>query len=361
MTPDKDPFSYMLVDPIEEVLDAARRGEPVVLVDNEDRENEGDVVIAAEFATPEVIALMARRASGLICLALTESRATDIGLSRCNDLSRHCPNQTAFTQSIDASYGVTTGISAADRAHTIAAAIDPDQGPDSFCSPGHLFPLLARRGGVLERPGHTEAAVDIARLAGLTAAGVICEIMLDDGSMARLPDLVRFCAEHDLRLGTIADLVDWRLHHDRLVIRRHQRGRHFTYDDLVCGGRHVFSVPTEFSGHVPLVFGGMPTISEVRAGPPGAAYLQLSEVFAPQPGRAPSDVAVAIAAQVLRDVGIESVLEIDPSQRLDRLQRYGIGTRYAQQPNAQPPSQEGGSVNRRRQTAAAVDSTGGLV
>lgn len=325
MIPGRELLSQMQVDPIEDVIDAARRGEPIVLVDSEDRENEGDVVVVADFATPEVIAFMARRASGLICLALTEARARELGLGRSSDLSLRCLRQTAFTQSIEAREGITTGISAADRAHTIATAIDPDQGPEAICSPGHMFPLIARRGGVLERPGHTEAAVDIARLAGLTPAGVICEIMLDDGRMARLPDLVRFCAEHDLRLGTIADLIDWRLHHDRLVRRRRQEGRLLHYDDLVCGGRHVLATSVA-DGPVPLVLGGVPSMNSVRDMSPGVAFLQLSETFAPQPGHRPSDVAIAIAAQILRDAGIDWVLSADPVQRLDRLQRHGVST-----------------------------------
>jgi 3,4-dihydroxy-2-butanone 4-phosphate synthase len=322
MQPDRAPLSAVQVDPIEDVIDAARRGEAVVLVDSEDRENEGDVVIVAEFATPEVIAFMARRASGLICLAVTESRASELGLRRSSD-GAHCLRQTAFTQSIEARQGITTGISAADRAHTIATAINPQCGPEEICSPGHMFPLIARRGGVLERPGHTEAAVDLARLAGRYPAGVICEIMLDDGRMARLPDLMRFCARHDLRLGTIAELIDWRLRHDRLVRRRPQDGHLLHYDDLVCGGRHVFS-SVRVEGPVPLVLGAAPSMSQVRETLPGMAFLQLSDAFAPQPGREPSDVAIAITAQILRDAGIDEVEDVAPKQGLGRLQRYGI-------------------------------------
>jgi 3,4-dihydroxy-2-butanone 4-phosphate synthase len=322
--PERTPLELMQVDPIEDVIDAARRGEPIVLVDSEDRENEGDVVIVAEFATPDVIAFMARRASGLICVALTEMRASELGLSRSSG-SGHCLRQTAFTQSIEAKDGITTGISAADRAQTIATAIDPDRGPEAISSPGHMFPLIARRGGVLERPGHTEAAVDIARLAGLNPAGVICEIMLDDGRMARLPDLVRFSAEHDLRLGTIADLIKWRLHHDRLVRRRRQEGHLLHYDDLICAGRHVLATALA-DGPMPLLLGGVPSMSNVRDTSPGAAFLQLSETFAPQPGQVPSDVAIAITAQILKDAGIDWVVGADPMQRLDRLQLHGICT-----------------------------------
>lgn len=334
--PERIPLARMQVDPIKDVIDAARRGEAIILVDSEDRENEGDIVIIAEFATPDVIAFMARRASGLICVALTETRASELGLRRSSD-SGHCLRQTAFTQSIEAREGITTGISAADRAHTIATAIDPGRGAEAICSPGHMFPLIARRGGVLERPGHTEAAVDIARLAGLNPAGVICEIMLDDGRMARLPDLVRFSAKHDLRIGTIADLINWRLHHDRLVRRRRQEGHLLHYDDLVCGGRHVLSTSVA-DGPVPLVLGGAPSMSSVRDTSPGVAFLQLSETFAPQPGREPSDVAIGITAQILRDAGIDWVLDADPMQRLDRLQRHGICTVKAESLLACSPS-----------------------
>ena len=331
--PDRTPLAPLQVDPIEDVIAAARRGEAVVLVDSEDRENEGDIVIVAEFATPEVIAFMARHASGLICLALTQGRANELGLRRSS--GDHGLRQTAFTQSIEARQGITTGISAADRAHTIATAIDPQSGAEAIGSPGHMFPLIARRGGVLERPGHTEAAVDLACLAGLNPAGVICEIMLDDGRMARLPDLVRFCARHDLRLGTIADLIDWRLHHERLVKRRRQEGHLLHYDDLVCGGRHVLSLhPAD--GPVPLVLGTAPSMSHVREMSSGGAFLQLCETFAPQPGREPGDVAIAIAAQILRDAGIDEVVDAAPKQGLGRLQRYGICVVNAQSPLDQP-------------------------
>ena len=195
---------------VEEILAETRAGRPVLIVDAADRENEGDLVIAAQFATHHVINFMARHARGLICLALTQERAHRLRLppmTRRNG-SRH---RTAFTVSIEAASGVTTGISAHDRAHTIATAIDPNSSPVDLVSPGHVFPIVARRGGVLTRAGHTEAAVDIARLAGLTPAGVICEIMNDDGTMARVPDLVQFCLQHGFRMGAIADLVSYRM------------------------------------------------------------------------------------------------------------------------------------------------------
>ena len=203
------------VDPIEQVFAAAAEGRPYVLIDDEGRENEGDVIIPAEFAVADVIAFMAKKASGLICLTLTEDHAARLGLSRANWDGTPCLRHTAFTQSIEASVGITTGISAADRACTIAAAIAPDAGPGQIRSPGHMFPLIARNGGVLERPGHTEASVDISRICGLTPAAVICEIMLDDGRMARLPDLRCWADSFGLPLGTIKDLIAWRQRNDQ--------------------------------------------------------------------------------------------------------------------------------------------------
>lgn len=197
------------IRPIEEILDEARAGRPFILVDAEDRENEGDIVIPAQFATAEMVNFMARHARGLICLALTaeRARALDLQPMAARNQTRIA---TAFTVSIEAAEGVTTGISAADRARTIAAAIDPANGPEAIVSPGHMFPLVAAEGGVLARAGHTEAAVDIARLAGLNPSGVICEVMNDDGTMARLPDLVPYARRHGLKIGTIADLIAYR-------------------------------------------------------------------------------------------------------------------------------------------------------
>jgi 3,4-dihydroxy 2-butanone 4-phosphate synthase/GTP cyclohydrolase II len=202
--------------PIEEIIEEARQGRMFILVDDEDRENEGDLVIPAQMATPAAINFMAREGRGLICLALTRQRVEQLGLplmARHNE-SRH---ETAFTVSIEAKDGVTTGISAADRARTIAVAIDAGQGPDAIVTPGHVFPLVARDGGVLVRAGHTEAAVDVARLAGLNASGVICEIMKDDGSMARLDDLVPLARRWGMKIGTIRDLIAYRMRHDHLV------------------------------------------------------------------------------------------------------------------------------------------------
>jgi 3,4-dihydroxy 2-butanone 4-phosphate synthase/GTP cyclohydrolase II len=204
------------LSPPEEIIAAAREGRMVILVDKEDRENEGDLVLAAEFATPAAINFMAKHARGLICLAMTKSRVAELGLPLMSpdNGTRH---QTAFTVSIEAREGVTTGISAADRARTIQVAIDPAKGKSDIVTPGHIFPLVAREGGVLERAGHTEAAVDIARLAGLNPAGVICEVMNEDGSMARLPELVAFAQLHGIKVGAIADLIAYRRRTESLI------------------------------------------------------------------------------------------------------------------------------------------------
>ncbi|MCH2395163.1 3,4-dihydroxy-2-butanone-4-phosphate synthase [Oceanibaculum sp.] len=203
---------------IEEIIEDARNGKMFILIDDEDRENEGDLVIPASMATPEAVNFMAKFGRGLICLAMTRERIDELGLPLMprKHTSRH---ETAFTVSIEAKDGVTTGISAADRARTIAVAIDPACGRDEIVTPGHVFPLVAREGGVLVRAGHTEAAVDIARMAGLLPAGVICEIMNDDGTMARLPDLIQFAQFHGLKVGTIADLIAHRRRTESIVRR----------------------------------------------------------------------------------------------------------------------------------------------
>ena len=206
------------ISPIEDIIEDARNGRPYILVDAEDRENEGDVIIPAQFATPDQINFMAKHARGLVCLSITAERARQLRLPPMAAENREGMG-TAFTVSIEAAEGVTTGISAHDRAHTIAVAVDPTKGPDDIVSPGHVFPLVARDGGVLVRAGHTEAAVDISRLAGLNPAGVICEIMKDDGSMARLPDLIGFAQLHGLKIGTIADLIAYRRRTERQVER----------------------------------------------------------------------------------------------------------------------------------------------
>jgi 3,4-dihydroxy 2-butanone 4-phosphate synthase/GTP cyclohydrolase II len=203
---------------IEEAIEDIRAGKMVVVCDAEDRENEGDLTLAAQFATPEAINFMAKEGRGLICLALTPERCDDLGLDLMA-AKNESPFQTAFTVSIEAREGITTGISAHDRAHTIQVAIDPNARPHDLVQPGHIFPLKARGGGVLERTGQTEAAVDLARLAGLNPSGVICEVMNDDGTMARVPDLISYCARHELRMVTVADLIAYRRQHDKLVER----------------------------------------------------------------------------------------------------------------------------------------------
>ncbi len=203
---------------IEEALEDIRAGRMVVVCDAEDRENEGDLTLAAQFATPEAVNFMAKEGRGLICLALTPERCDELGLNLMA-AKNESPFQTAFTVSVEAREGVTTGISAHDRAHTIQVAIDPRSRPHDLVQPGHIFPLKAKAGGVLERTGQTEAAVDLARLAGLTPAGVICEIMNDDGTMARVPDLVGYCERHGLKMITVADLIAYRRRHDKLIER----------------------------------------------------------------------------------------------------------------------------------------------
>jgi 3,4-dihydroxy 2-butanone 4-phosphate synthase/GTP cyclohydrolase II len=203
---------------IDEAIEEIRAGRMVVVCDDEDRENEGDLTLAAQFATPEAINFMAKEGRGLICLALTPDRCDELGLDLMA-AKNESPFETAFTVSIEAREGVTTGISAADRARTVQVAIDPGSAPRDLVQPGHVFPLKAKPGGVLERTGQTEAAVDLARLAGLNPAGVICEIMNDDGTMARVNDLVGYCARHGLKMITVADLIAYRRKHDRLVER----------------------------------------------------------------------------------------------------------------------------------------------
>lgn len=204
---------------IEEIIEEARNGRMFILVDDEDRENEGDLIIPAQMATPDAINFMATHGRGLICLSLTKQRVQTLGLDLMSQKNRS-RHETAFTVAIEAREGVTTGISAADRARTISVAIDASKDASDIVTPGHVFPLVAREGGVLVRAGHTEAAVDISRLAGLNPSGVICEIMNDDGSMARLDDLVSFGRKHGMKIGTIRDLIAYRRQHDHLVEKR---------------------------------------------------------------------------------------------------------------------------------------------
>lgn len=246
------PKEATILSPISAIIDDLRAGKPVIIVDDEDRENEGDLIIAAEKATPENINFMAREGRGLICLPMERAMVERLGLElmgRGNN-SRH---KTAFTVSIEAKEGVTTGISAADRARTIAVAIDPASSSDDIATPGHVFPLLARDGGVLVRAGHTEAAVDLAKLAGFSGAGVICEIMNDDGTMARLPDLTGFARRHGLKIGTIADLIAFRRQNECLVEN--------IYNDVFSsryGGEfkfYIYATTVQYAEHVVLIKG----------------------------------------------------------------------------------------------------------
>jgi 3,4-dihydroxy 2-butanone 4-phosphate synthase / GTP cyclohydrolase II len=242
------------VSPTHEIVEELQNGRMVVLVDAEDRENEGDLVIAAQMATPDAINFMAKYGRGLICLALTPARAETLGLEMMvrNNASR---NRTAFTQSIEAREGISTGISAHDRARTISTAIDPTKGADDIVSPGHVFPLIARDGGVLIRAGHTEASVDLAKLAGLAPSAVICEIMNDDGTMARMADLEAFAKHHKLKIGTIEDLIAYRLKNDRLVERVAD-----TRFDSAFGGPFdlkVYATTVDHTEHLAIVKGNV--------------------------------------------------------------------------------------------------------
>ena len=244
------------LSPISEIIEEARNGRMFILVDDEDRENEGDLVIPAQMATPDAINFMAKNGRGLICLSLTKQRVKELDLPLMPRDNRQ-RQSTAFTVSIEAAEGVTTGISAGDRARSIAVAIDPSKGKDDISTPGHVFPLEAREGGVLVRAGHTEAAVDISRLAGLNPSGVICEIMNDDGTMARLTDLIPFAQFHNLKIGAIADLIAYRQRYDRTVKRLMENELSSRY-----GGDFrmmVYTTTVEYAEHLALVKGDITT------------------------------------------------------------------------------------------------------
>ncbi|SFE54512.1 3,4-dihydroxy-2-butanone-4-phosphate synthase [Roseivivax sediminis] len=312
---------------VEDILEDARNGRMVILVDHEDRENEGDLVIPAQWATPDVINFMATHGRGLICLAMTTDRIEELGLTlmSSNNSSRH---ETAFTVSIEAREGVTTGISAADRARTIQVAIDSSKGPQDIATPGHVFPLRAKDGGVLVRAGHTEAAVDIARLAGLNAAGVICEIMNEDGSMARLPELIGFAQRHGIKIGTISDLIGYRRRHDNLV--RVQKEETITsefggtwrmriYSDTTHGDEHIVLTKGDVSGDDPVLVrmhAMDPMLDVVGTGPAGRA-----DEF--------RDCMRAVEAEgrgvvvLLRDTAMK--LDVPDSVSPKTLRQYGLG------------------------------------
>ncbi len=297
------------ISPIEDIIEEARQGRMFVLVDHEDRENEGDLVIPAQFADADAINFMATHGRGLICLPMTERRIAKLGLPMMavNNSARH---ETAFTVSIEAREGVTTGISAADRALTVKVAIDESMGHADIATPGHVFPLRARDGGVLIRAGHTEAAVDISRLAGLHPSGVICEIMKEDGTMARLPDLVAFCKDHDMKIGTISDLIAYRHKHDNLLVERTSRTVTSAY-----GGDWKMQIFTdEISGtdHVVLSKGDLTTNAPVLVRT--HAINALEDILGLGPS--PAD-ELPRAMQIIADEGRGAVLLFrDPDPRL---------------------------------------------
>ena len=309
----------------EEIIEEARNGRMFILVDHEDRENEGDLIIPAQMATPDAINFMATHGRGLICLSLTGSRIEALGLSlmTTRNSSRH---ETAFTVSIEAREGVTTGISAADRARTIAVAIDNAATQADIATPGHVFPLQARDGGVLVRAGHTEAAVDISRLAGLNPSGVICEIMKDDGEMARLPDLVAFAQLHGLKIGTISDLIAFRRRKDSLV-----RATSEQTVESVYGGTwnlRVFADETGEAEHIVMIKGdiddGKPVLVRMHASNPFTDHLGL------QAGR---ESQLKDAMQIIAEEGRGVVVLLrDMSKKLNAgdgspqtLRQYGLG------------------------------------
>ncbi|MCC6864280.1 MAG: 3,4-dihydroxy-2-butanone-4-phosphate synthase [Rhodobacteraceae bacterium] len=249
------------ISSVEEIIEDARNGRMFILVDHEDRENEGDLVIPAQMCTPNAVNFMAMHGRGLICLALTAQRCDQLGLQLMDrkNSSRH---SSAFTLSIEAIEGIDTGISAADRARTVSVAINPIKGASDIASPGHIFPLRAQDGGVLVRAGHTEAAVDVSRLAGLNPSGVICEVMKDDGTMARLPDLITFSQKHGLKIGTISDLIAYRRRHDNLITERTVKSVTSThggdwlmriFSDETQGTEHVVLTKGDLTGEAPVL------------------------------------------------------------------------------------------------------------
>ncbi len=315
------------ISSVEEILEDAQNGRMFILVDHEDRENEGDLVIPAQWATPDVINFMATHGRGLICLSMTSDRIDQLGLQlmSTNNSSRH---ETAFTISIEAREGVTTGISAADRAKTVQVAIDASKGAADIATPGHVFPLRARDGGVLVRAGHTEAAVDIARLAGLTPAGVICEIMNEDGSMSRLPDLIAFAQRHNLKIGTISDLISYRRRHDNLVkvkqeeVIQSEFGGEWNmriYTDETQGAEHIVLIKGDLSGPEPVLVrmhAMDPLLDVVGTGPRGrAAEFGDAMKLIAEEGRG--------VLVLLRDLTMKLVVgdEVSPQT----LRQYGLG------------------------------------
>ena len=357
---------HAAISSIEEIIEDARNGRMFILVDAEDRENEGDLIIPATFATPEAVNFMAKHGRGLICLAMTQERAHTLELDMMTRNNRESMG-TAFTVSIEAKEGVTTGISAHDRARTIAVAIDPTKDHDDIVTPGHIFPLIAKEGGTLVRAGHTEAAVDISRMAGLFPAGVICEIMNDDGTMARLPELVAFAQLHNLKIGTIADLIAWRRQNDRFLERRIEAPLESDYGS---GFRTVcFRNTMDNSEHIAIVHGDIKPDSTTlvrvhrtdiladilgEKGPRSGLVSRAMRLIAndPEPGvvvfvntmqpgslaerlglksAAPRDPSAplreyGIGAQILRELGVRRMVYLSDTQptRLAGLDGYGL-------------------------------------
>ncbi len=352
------------ISSVEEIIEDARNGRMFILVDHEDRENEGDLVIPAQMATPDAINFMAKHGRGLICLTLPGERIDQLGLPlmASNNSSRH---ETAFTVSIEAREGVSTGISAADRARTVSVAIDASKGAQDIATPGHVFPLRARDGGVLVRAGHTEAATDIARLAGLNPAGVICEIMKEDGEMARLPDLVSFAQLHGLKIGTISDLIAYRRRHDNLVKLQSERtvdsefGGEWTlriYTDQTQGAEHIALIKGDITtdepvlvrmhsldpmmdmlglGHKGRAFEFSTSMKNIAEEGRGAVILirDLAMQLDPEEGSSPSTLRqYGLGAQILSSLGLSKIelLTNSPMPKVVGLDAYGLeitGTR----------------------------------
>jgi 3,4-dihydroxy 2-butanone 4-phosphate synthase/GTP cyclohydrolase II len=322
------------ISPIEDILEDARNGKPYILVDAEDRENEGDIIIPAQFATPDQINFMIKQARGLVCLAMTGDRARQLRLPPMAADNRESM-KTAFTVSIEAKDGVTTGISAADRSRTIQVATDPTKGVDDIVTPGHIFPLVARDGGVLVRAGHTEASVDISRMAGLTPAAVICEIIKDDGEMARMPDLVAFAQLHGLKIGTIADLIAYRRRTERFVERVMD-----TPFESVHGGPFrlmLYKNTIEGNEHVALVHGkiepGKPTLVRMHQVDFAAdllGHVEARQCYIPQALKAITAHDGAGVTVFLRDPDLHGLAErlagVEKPKAVDRsLRNYGVG------------------------------------
>jgi 3,4-dihydroxy 2-butanone 4-phosphate synthase/GTP cyclohydrolase II len=361
------------ISPIAGIVGAIRAGEIVILVDDEDRENEGDLVFAADFVTPEKINFLAKHGRGLICMPVTEEHAQRLGLRPMveQNRSRHGTN---FTTSIEAAEGIATGISAQDRALTIKVAAAPDAKPEDIVQPGHVFPLIARPGGVLVRAGHTEACCDLARLAGLAPAAVLCEIMRDDGSMARLPDLVEFAAEHKLKIGTIADLIEYRSRNESLVQRVFERDIEtawgsfhlLSYRDLALGSIHLALVlgrPAPQNEVLVRVHEPLSAIDLLDAGPgthswgigealasirqagsgvmvllnctqtSEALQARIAETRPPRPGRGMDLRVYGIGAQILRDLGVGRMRLMAAPRKMPSMAGFGLEiTGYAELP-----------------------------